>query len=63
MNGIQFEMQRVAADCLLAQKRLLTPEQGAALVPVMASQPGIGEQPRRLPLLGSSGARLPDERR
>jgi Spy/CpxP family protein refolding chaperone len=63
MNGIKFEMQRVAADYLLAQKRLLTPEQGAALVRVMASQPGMGEQPRRLPLLGPSGARLPDERR
>ena len=62
MNGIQSEMQSAVADYVLAQKRLLTPAQGAALVRVMASQPGMEEQ-RHLPLLGPGGARLPDERR
>ena len=63
MNGIQFEMQRAAADYLLEQKRLLTPEQAAAFVRVMARQPGAAEQQRHLPILGPGGARLPDERR
>jgi hypothetical protein len=56
-------MQKAAADYLLAQKRLLSPEQSAAFVRVMARQPGMDEQPRQLPLLGPGGARLPDERR
>jgi Spy/CpxP family protein refolding chaperone len=63
MNRTQFDMQRAAADYLLAQKRLLTPEQAAAFVRVMARQTGMEEQPGHLPLLGPGGARLPDERR
>jgi len=63
MNHIQFDMQGAAADYLLAQKRLLSPEQAAAFVRVMSRQPWMDEQPRQLPLLGPGGARLPDERR
>jgi Spy/CpxP family protein refolding chaperone len=63
MNRTQFDMQRAAADYLLAQKQLLTPEQAAAFVRVIARQPGTEEQPRHLPLLGPGGAPLPGERR
>ena len=63
MNRTQFDMQRAAADYLLAQKQLLTAEQAAAFVRVIGRQPGMEAQPRHLPLLGPDGARLPDERR
>lgn len=63
MNRTQFDMQRAAADYLLEQKQLLTPEQAAAFVRVIARQPGLEAQPRHLPLLGPGGAPLPDERR
>jgi len=61
MNGIQLEMQRAAADYLVAEARLLAPDQRALFARVMAREPAT--QSRQLPLLGPGGARLPDEPR
>jgi Spy/CpxP family protein refolding chaperone len=63
MNRTQFDMERAVADYLLAQIRQLTPEQRVAFVESMVRQANMEEEPRRLPLLGPGGARLPDERR
>jgi len=63
MNRTQFEVQREVADYLLAQMRLLSPEQRAALVQSILRASGAADQERHLPLLGPGGARRPDEPR
>jgi len=62
MNRTQFDVQRAVADYLLAQMRVLSPEQRAAFVQSM-SRRVTGSEPRHLPLVGPDGAPRPDEPR
>ena len=62
MNRTQFDMQRAAADYLLAQMRLLSRDQRVAFAQSL-SRRATGTAPRHLPLVGPEGAPRPDEPR
>jgi Spy/CpxP family protein refolding chaperone len=56
----QAGIQRAVAEYLLAQARLLTPEQRARFVEVLVERTRGDGQQRHLPLLGPRGAPRPD---
>ena len=56
ISGIQADIQRAVADYLLAQARLLAPDQRARYVESLVERTRGEEQPARLPLVGPRGA-------
>jgi Spy/CpxP family protein refolding chaperone len=56
----QAGIQRAVAEYLLAQARLLTPEQRARFVDVLVERTREDGPPRHLPLFGPRGAPRPD---
>jgi Spy/CpxP family protein refolding chaperone len=62
ISGVQAGIQRAVAESLLAQARLLSPDQRGRFVELLHDRARAGMPPRHLPLLGPRGAPRPDDR-
>ncbi|MCL4845287.1 MAG: periplasmic heavy metal sensor [Acidobacteria bacterium] len=61
ISGVQAGIQRAVAESLLAQARLLSPDQRGRFVELLRDRARGSTPPRHLPLLGPGGAPRSDE--